>query len=123
MLLKRTLLVNGVATAMTGLLALAWAPWLPAILGTASPAVLAIVGAGLVVFAGVLLSQARRDRIDPRVAWTIAVMDVAWVAGSVALVEAGVLTLIGNLLVAAVALVVLVFAILEIRGIRVLRTA
>jgi hypothetical protein len=123
MLLRRTFLANGIATAMTGLLALLGAPWLPAILGPASPALLAIIGAGLVVFAGVLLSQARRPRIDSRVAWTIAVMDVAWVLGSVAVVEAGVLTVIGNLVVAAVAAVVPVFAVLEIRGIRVLDTA
>ena len=50
-------------------------------------------------------------------------MDVAWVVGSGALVEAGIFTLIGNLLVAAVALVVLVFAILEIHGLRSLRAA
>ena len=123
MLLRRTLLVNGVATAMTGIVALVGAPWLPSVLGPASPALLAIIGAGLVVFAGVLLSQARRPTIDPRVAWTIAVMDVAWVAASVAVVETGVLTMLGNLIVAAVAAVVLVFAILEIRGARGLRAA
>ena len=36
MLLKRTLLVNGIATAMTGVLALVGAPWLPAVLGPTS---------------------------------------------------------------------------------------
>ena len=121
MLLRRTFLVNGIATAMTGALALVASPWLPAILGRTSPAVLAIVGAGLVVFAGVLLTQARRERIDRRVAWAITVVDIAWVIGSIVLVEAGVLTLIGNLIVAAVAAVVLVFAILEVRGIAGLR--
>ncbi len=121
MLLRRTLLVNGIATAMTGALALVASPWLPALLGRTSPAVLAIVGAGLVVFAGVLLIQARRERIDRRVAWAITMVDIAWVIGSIVLVEAGVLTLIGNLIVAAVAAVVLVFAILELRGIAGLR--
>src|SRR4051812_13797946 len=115
MLLKRTLLVNGIATGMTGLLALAASPWLPAVLGPMSPALLAAVGAALLVFAAVLFAQARRAHIDPRVAWAIAVIDIAWVAGSVAVVEAGVLTAVGNLLVAAVAAVVLVFAALEVR--------
>jgi hypothetical protein len=123
MLLKRTLLVNGLATALTGLAALAGAPWLPSLLGPTSPALLAIIGAGLLVFAGVLLSQARRDTIDPRVAWTIAAMDVAWVMGSVAVLEAGILTVAGNVVVAAVAAVVLLFALLEIRGARGLRAA
>jgi hypothetical protein len=117
------LLVNGIATAMTGALALFASPWLPAILGPTPPAVLAVVGAGLVVFAGVLLVQARRERIDRRVAWAITMVDIAWVIGSIVLVEAGVLTFIGNLAVAAVAAVVLVFAILEVRGIVGLRTA
>ena len=123
MLLRRTLLVNGVATAMTGIAALVGAPWLPAILGPTPPAILAVVGAGLVVFAGALLRQARRARIDSRVAWTIAGLDIAWVLGSVALVEIGILTLLGNVVVAAVAVVVLVFAVLEVRGARRLRTA
>ena len=123
MLLQRTMLVNGVATAMTGLTALVGAPWLPAILGPTSPLLLAIIGVGLVVFAGVLFAQARRARIDRRVAWTIAVMDIAWVVGSIAVVEVGVLTAIGNLIVAAVAAVVLVFAILEVRGIAALKAA
>ena len=70
-----------------------------------------------------LFAQARRERIDPRVAWTIAVMDIAWVVGSAAVVEWGVLTAIGNVIVAAVAAVVLVFAILEVRGASGLRTA
>ena len=117
MLLKRTLLVNGIATALTGTVALAGAPWLPALVGPTSPLLLAIIGAGLVVFGVVLLVQARRARIDRRVAWTIALMDIAWVLGSVAVVKVGVLTAIGNLIVAAVAAVVLVFAILEVRGI------
>ena len=123
MLLRQTLLINGIATGMTGLLALLGAPWLPAVLSPTPPLVLAAVGAGLVLFAGVLLSQARRDRINPAVAWTIAAVDVAWVFGSLVLVEIGILTTAGNVLVAAVALVVLVFAILEIRGARSLRTA
>ncbi len=123
MLLRRTLLVNGVATAMTGLLALVGSPWLPTILGPASPMLLAVIGAGLLAFAGVLFTQARRSEIDRRVAWAIALMDVAWVVGSIAVVEWGVLTAIGNALVAAVAAVVLVFAILEVRGAAGLRTA
>ena len=117
MLLKRTLLVNGIATAMTGVLALVGAPWLPAVLGPTSPLLLAVIGIGLLGFAAVLLVQARRPRIERRVAWAIAVMDIAWVLGSFAVVEVGVLTTLGNLIVAAVAAVVLVFAILEVRGI------
>ena len=117
MLLKRTLLVNGIATAMTGLLALLGSPWLPAVLGPTSPLLLAVIGLGLLGFAAVLLVQARRPRIARRMAWAIAVMDIAWVLGSLAVVEVGVLTTLGNLIVAAVAAVVLVFAILEVRGI------
>ena len=92
MLLRQTLLINGIATGMTGLLALLGAPWLPAVLGPTPPLVVAAVGAGVVLFAGVLLSQARRDRINPAVAWTIAAVDVTWVFGSLVLVEIGILT-------------------------------
>jgi hypothetical protein len=122
MLLQRTLLVNGIATTMTGLIALVAAPWLHTILGPTSPALLALIGAGLLAFAGVLFAQARRERIDARMAWAIAVIDIAWVIGSIVVVEVGVLTTIGNLLVAAVAAAVFVFAILEVRGAAGLRT-
>ena len=45
-------------------------------------------------------------------------MDAAWVLASVAVLEVGILPTVGNVMVAAVAAVVLVFAILEVRGIR-----
>ena len=123
MLLRRTLLVNGIATAMTGLTTLLAAPWLPAVLGPASPLLLAVTGAGLVIFASVLLAQARRARIDRRVAWVIAALDIAWVLGSIAVMEVGVLTTIGNLVVGAIGAVVLVFAILELRGLSMMEPA
>lgn len=51
------------------------------------------------------------------------VLNAAWVAGSVALVVAGPLTLLGNVAVMAVALAVLVFGLLEAEGLRRLREA
>jgi len=46
------------------------------------------------------------------------VLNAAWVLGSIAVIELGMLTPLGNIAVAAVALAVLTFAILEVIGLR-----
>ena len=51
------------------------------------------------------------------------VLNAVWVLGSVAVIEFGPLTPLGNVAVAAVALAVLGFAMLEVVGLRRLRDA
>jgi len=51
------------------------------------------------------------------------VLNAAWVLGSIAVIELGPLTTLGNVAVAAVALAVLGFAVLEIVGLRRVREA
>ena len=118
MLLRSTLIINGISTALCGLaLLLAQAP-LAELIGIPVPTVLAAVGAGLVLYAAALFWTARRRPIPAAAAWAAIVMDLGWVIGSVALVEAGLLTSIGMLLVGLVALAVFVFAALQFVGVR-----
>jgi len=67
------------------------------------------------------------ERQPPRVGrgQTLAavVLNAAWVLGSIAVIELGPLTTLGNVAVAAVALAVLGFAVLEIVGLRRVREA
>ncbi len=118
MLLRSTLVINGVSTGLCGLaLLLAPAP-LAGLLGVSPPALLAAVGAGLVLYAGGLFWTARRRPIPGAAAWAAIVLGLGWVLGSVAVVELGILSSIGVGLVALVAVVVLVFAILQLVGVR-----
>jgi len=123
MLLRSTLLINGICTGLVGLaLLLAPAP-LATLLGIPTPNPLAAVGAGLVLYAGGLLLTSRRRPIPGAAAWAAIVLDLAWVVGSVALVELGILTSLGAGLVALVAVAVFVFGALQFVGVRRLANA
>jgi len=118
MLLRSTLVINGVSTALCGLTLLLAPGRLANLLGVSPPARLAGVGAGLVLYAAGLFWTARRQPIPGAAAWAAIVLDLGWVLGSVALVELGILTSIGAGLVALVAAAVLVFAVLQFVGVR-----
>ncbi len=118
MLLRSTLVINGVSTALCGLTLLLAPGRLANLLGVSPPALLAGVGAGLVLYAAGLFWTARRQPIPGAAAWAAIVLDLGWVLGSVALVELGILTSIGAGLVALVAAAVLVFAVLQFVGVR-----
>jgi hypothetical protein len=118
MLLRSTLVINGVSTVLCGLVLLAAPGTLAELLGVAPPALLAAVGGGLVLYAAGLFWTARRRPIPDAAAWAAIVLDLGWVVGSVAVIEVGVLSPIGTGLVAPVAAGVLIFAVLQFVGVR-----
>lgn len=118
MLLRSTLVINGVSTVLCGLALLLAPAALADLLGVSPPALLAAVGAGLVLYASGLFWAARRHPIPGAAAWAAIVLDLGWVVGSVAVVELGILTRVGAGLVALVAGVVLIFAVLQLVGVR-----
>jgi hypothetical protein len=118
MLLRSTLVINGVSTALCGLALLLAPTALAEFLGVSAPALLAAVGAGLVLYAAGLFWTARRQPIPGGAAWAAVVMDFGWVLGSVALIELGILSSLGTGLVALVAAAVLVFAVLQLVGLK-----
>ena len=118
MLLRSTLVINGISTALCGLALLLAPARLAELLGVSPPAVLAGVGAGLVLYAAGLVWTARRHPIPGAAAWAAIVLDLGWVLGSVAVVELGILSSIGAGLVVLVAALVLVFAVLQLVGVR-----
>ena len=94
-----------------------------ALTGLPLPGVARAVGALLVVYAAALLWNARRASVSRAETLAAVVLNAGWVLGSIAVIELGPLTMLGNLAVAAVALAVLGFAILEIVGLRRLQEA
>ena len=121
--LRRSLLLDGIASGLTGLLLLVGARPVSALIGLSIPGLARAVGALLVVYAAALLWNAGRTRVSRAETRAAVALNAVWVIGSVALIELGVFTVLGSVAVAAVALAVLAFAVLEIVGLRRLQEA
>ena len=116
--LRHSLRLDGIASGLTGALLLFGAGPVSALIGLSTPGVARVVGAGLVLYAAALLWNAGRSRVGRAETVAVVVLNAAWVLGSIAVIELGMLTPLGNIAVAAVALAVLAFAILEVIGLR-----
>ncbi len=114
--LRRSLQLDGVASGLCGVLLLAGAGPVSALVGLAEPGIARVVGALLVVYAAALLWNGARAMISRAAAVAAVVLNAGWVAGSAVLVLGGPLTTIGNLALAAVAAAVLLFTVLEVVG-------
>ncbi len=121
--LRRSLQLDGIASALCGALLLLAAGPVSALAGLPGPGIARAVGAGLLVYAAALLWNAALATASRGQALLAVVLNAGWVAGSAVLIVDGPLTLAGNLAVAAVAAVVLLFAVLEVVGLRRLREA
>jgi len=117
-LLRWSLRGNAAFSALCGAAFLLAARPLAETAGVPDPRLLTALGANLLGFAALLVFVAARREIPlaapPVVVW----LDLAWVAGTVPLVLADVLTGAGRVAAVAVADVVLVFAALQYLGIR-----
>ncbi len=120
-LLRYSLRANAAFSTVSGATCLVAATPLAASLGMPQPALITSLGANLLVFALLLVWLAAQREIRIPLALGIVAADVAWVIGSAAVIAAGPLTTAGNWTVAAVANVVLLFAVLQYAGVRRLR--
>ena len=120
-LLKKALTGNAVFSILSGVVILFANRWLVRFLGLPDKVNLAILGIGLIVYAGILSLNARRPRIRVTDACIAVIMDALWVAGSYALLFVVPFSVAGKWTVALVAELVLAFAILQWLGIRMVR--
>ena len=116
--LRRSLQLDGIASGVTGALLLVGAGPVSAVIGLSSPAITRIIGVVLAVYAGALLWNARRASVSRGETLAAVVLNAAWVLGSIAVIELGLLSTLGNVAVGVMALAVLGFALLEIVGLR-----
>ncbi len=119
--LRLSLRANAIFSAVSGSGMLFAASTIAGLLGIEQTLLVRITGVNLLGFAGLLVWLASREVIKPSLAIAVVVADLLWVAGSAALLQAGVFSTTGNWLVAGVADVVLLFAILQYVGIRRMR--
>lgn len=119
--LRRSLQLDGIASGLCGVLLLAAASPISALMGLADPSIARLLGAFLMIYAAALLYNAARATVSRREAVAAVVLNTGWVLGSALVILAGPLTPVGNLAVAAVAAAVLLFAVLEAIGLTRLR--
>ena len=119
--LRRSLQLDGIACGLCGVLLVAAASPISAVIGLAEPGIARVVGALLVVYAAALLWNGERATVSRAEAVAAVVLNAGWVIGSAVVILGGPLTLIGNLAVAALAAAVLLFAVLEVVGLTRLR--
>lgn len=117
--LRLALIGNAVFSTTCGLVMLIAPAWLGHLLGLDAPLVYQLLGVGLVVFALDLLHQASRARMATWRALYASVADFLWVLGTLVgvLLFPGALSGGGLLTVWLVAAAVLLFGVLQLRGI------
>lgn len=119
--LRRSLQLDGIASGLCGVLLLAAASPISALMGLAAPSIARLLGAFLMIYAAALLYNAARATVSRREVVAAVVLNAGWVLGSALVILAGPLTPAGNLAVAAVAAAVVLFAVLEVVGLTRLR--
>ncbi|MDX1436158.1 MAG: hypothetical protein R3335_05065 [Anaerolineales bacterium] len=119
-LLHRALLANGMFSTISGLALILFSGLIGNFIGISPSAILAGVGAVLVLFGLVVLWVATRPAISRSLAAAVTILDLVWVAGSILLLITGVVpfTPEGKWAVAIAADIVAVFAVLQIIGLR-----
>ncbi len=120
-LLRKALMGNALFSTLSGLTILLAHEWVLRVLGLSQNVSLMILGIGLLVFAATLVINARRQQVRTSDAWIAVSMDVAWVLASFVIVFVAPLSTSGKWIVAGIADVVLLFALLQLAGIRRIR--
>lgn len=117
-LLRKALIGNALFSTLSGFVILFAQAWVLRILGLAQNVNLVILGVGLIVFATILVVNARRRQVKTSDAWIAVFMDLTWVIGSYVLIFVVPFSTSGKWVVGVAAEVVLVFAVLQFAGIR-----
>lgn len=116
--LQKALIGNAAFSITSALLMLIFSTSISDLFGLETHWPFLVVGVGLLLFAGTILIEIKRQRIKA-VYWII-IQDILWVLGSIFLLvlQPFGISEIGNILIAIVALVVLVFAIWQYFGVQ-----
>lgn len=118
--LRRALQVNGLFSAISGVVLAVLPTQVSSFLGLDMPGLINFLGAGLIGFAVALFWLAAEPRIHRSLALTVILLDIAWVVDSVWLLITDIvpLTTHGMWAIAMVAGMVALFAVLQSYGLR-----
>lgn len=119
-MLKNVLLINALTSGATGLLLTIFPSAVADIFGHPQSLPFTAVGIFLSIFAGIVYLQSRKTQVSKSWLKLIIALDMLWVIESVVIIAAQMFgfTMIGYLLIAAVAAWVGLMALLQIRGLR-----
>jgi hypothetical protein len=113
--LQQVLLADGITSGVTGLGLVVMPARIAALVGAPSAELVAGIGAGLILFGAALVRHATRAVPGRGETILIAALNLAWVAASAVVIVAGGLSTLGSWALVLVGIVVLGFAILELR--------
>jgi hypothetical protein len=115
---NRILILNALSTAGCALAMLLGRGFLYTLFGLTSPMLFDVLAVGLLAYAAALWIASRQESISPRSLLAFALVDDAWVVGSVIALELFWVDMapFARILTIAVALVVAVFALLQFRA-------
>lgn len=119
--LRWALLGNGWFSVLSGLAFIAAARPIAAFAEIRYPAIVVVIGASLLLFAGGLFRNALGKRVDPKAATAAVVLDLGWVAGTGVVHVLGLLSREGMWAAWIIAEVVLCFAVAQYIGLRLLQ--
>lgn len=122
---RRTLLANAAFTAVSALVLIAAREALYPLFALSSPALLTSIGVVLLLYAGTLVVEAKREPPQRYALVTAALLDAGWVVGSVIVLVLAwsALDPAARVLIIAAALIVEAFAFLQYRASRMMGTA
>lgn len=118
--LKNVLMINAVSSGATGLLLVFFPGFFASLFGVQGSAAFVGTGIFLILFAILVFSEARRETVSDKSVRFISTLDVLWVVGSLVIIVFGLfgLSLVGYLMIGAVAAWVALMAMLQLRGVR-----
>ncbi|MBO9731278.1 MAG: hypothetical protein J7623_21750 [Chitinophaga sp.] len=116
--LKTVLLVNALSSAAAGLLFLVLAAPFASLFGITNVLLFEATGVFLLLFAGFVMYAATRSPITAGMTKLVTLLDISWVLASmVVVIEFGhVITMVGSLIILAIAAWVALMALLQYRG-------
>jgi hypothetical protein len=116
--LKNAFIGNAVFSFLSGLVMIILNDSLSLYIGISIAYLLPIIGINLIVFSICLWFISRYTKIRDYIAWTIVLLDLAWVLGSAVVASIDVLTVQGNMVVMLLAAIVFLLSVFQLIGIR-----
>ena len=114
--LRQVLVADGITSGVTGLGLVLMPGRVADLIAAPSASLVLATGVGLILFGLVLIRSARHPVPSRGGTAFAATLNLAWVVGSVAVVLSGALSALGNWALILVGIVVLIFAVLELRN-------
>jgi 4-amino-4-deoxy-L-arabinose transferase-like glycosyltransferase len=113
-----SLVSNALFSFFSGLVMILQNDWLSDYTGVSNSMIFTFIGVALIIFACVIGLVARTSYVKLYIVLSIIVLDISWVVGSLILISLNVLLFQGNILTAVLAIIVSLFAVLQITGLR-----